>query len=89
MAKDSRKVLSEEAIRAEEATEEVQDLLDRVTLDAAFDRTLWPSLMGIAQVIPGGLWRVAQDAGRTLDGIEHEGRKRTSRRWQACAAERR
>ena len=43
----------------------------------------------VAQVIPGGLWRVAQDAGRTLDGIEHEGRKRTSRRWQACAAERR
>jgi hypothetical protein len=41
-------------IDVEEATEEVAQLLSRVSLEGSFDRDFWPGLVGFALVVPDG-----------------------------------
>jgi len=46
--------LSAKEIEVEEATEEVQQLLARISVDECFRQETWPELVGLAQVIPQG-----------------------------------
>lgn len=45
-------LLTAERIEPVEATIEVRELLDRVTLEGCFDKALWPQLVGVALVEP-------------------------------------
>jgi hypothetical protein len=47
-------LLSAEEIEVIEATEEVQQLLSQVSVDACFRPEAWPKLVGFAQVVPQG-----------------------------------
>lgn len=46
--------ITAERITVVDATEDVQALLDRVTLDGCFDPVLWPHLTFYAQIVPDG-----------------------------------
>ncbi|HEY3375342.1 MAG TPA: hypothetical protein VGK02_09795 [Candidatus Aquicultor sp.] len=43
-----------ERIEAVEATDEVQEFIDRITLDALFDKDIWTKIPGLVQIIPQG-----------------------------------
>jgi hypothetical protein len=47
-------LISAEEIDCVEATEEVQQLLSRVSVDECFRQETWPELVGFAQVVPQG-----------------------------------
>lgn len=47
-------LLTADTITADDATDEVRDLLDRITVDDCYEPSTWPNLVGIAQIIAGG-----------------------------------
>jgi hypothetical protein len=47
-----------ETIRVEDATAEVRGILEGVSLDGCFDKSLWPDMCGIALVKPGSMLTV-------------------------------
>jgi hypothetical protein len=50
---DLTRFLRAERLEAVDATEEIRELLSRVTLDGCFDRSMWPGMCGVAMVAAG------------------------------------
>lgn len=48
------KLLTAEQLEIPDATHDVQQLLESITINECFEPELWPNLVGIAQVIPDG-----------------------------------
>jgi hypothetical protein len=47
-------ILTAEHVNILDATDHIQGLLNRITLDNCFDPAQWPDLVGIAQLVPDG-----------------------------------